>query len=191
MKSKTISLSFLFCFISSVIFAQSFMHSVGANISVMFAKIETPSLKEDFAMEVTHLSYFPRFILTESDNSSFTVGTPVGVGINIINDVSGESGIAWGFDAPLVFDYNMGCKSSPENENGFGGYFGAGFGYMYTSYTFGYGDEKATSYGPIGRAGIRFLSGGGRFATTIGMYFKTGLEKQKFKTVGFNILADF
>jgi hypothetical protein len=191
MKFKMICVSFLCCFLNATIFAQSFMHSVGANIAVMVAKIETPSVKEDFTMQVTHVSYFPRFIVSEFDNASFTIGSPLGAGINIVKDTYGDAGIAWGFDAPLVFDYNLGCKSSPDNENGFGGYFGGGFSYMYTGYTFGYGDEKATSYGPLGRAGVRFSSGGGRFSTTVGVYYKSGLETQKFKTIGFNVTADF
>ncbi|SRR6266487_3729991 len=130
MFNKIVCLLFLLGIINTKIFAQSFMHSVGANISIMYAKIKTPSVKESFAMEINHLSYFPRFILTESENSSLTVGSPVGAGVNLVNDISGGSGIAWGFDLPLVFDYNLGCKSAPDNENGFGGYFGAGFSYM-------------------------------------------------------------
>lgn len=191
MLKKIPCLLFLIALNCKKISAQNFMHSVGANISLLTANIETPYVKGSFAMMVNHLSYFPRLLVMESENSSLSFGSPLGVGINIIDDVTGTSGIAWGFDVPLVVDYNMGCKSAPDNENGFGGYFGAGFGYMYTNYTFGNGTEKANSYGPLARAGIRFSSGDSRWFTTVGIYYKQGLEPSKFKTFGFNVFMDF
>lgn len=167
------------------------MHSAGANIAVLVAKINTPYLKETFTMQVTHLSYFPRVLLTSSDNASLSVGTPVGIGINLVRDVSGDAGVAWGYELPVVADYNIGCKATPDNDRSFGGYFGAGFSYLYVAYNMGAGSGNVKTYGPMGRAGVRFGSGDGRWNTTVGLYYKAGLEADKFKTVGFNVLMDF
>lgn len=176
----------------SQLLAQSFMHSAGANISVIFAKIETPYLKETFTMQVNHLSWFPRYTVMEGENSSLSVGSPLGAGVNLLTDNAGGGGVSWGFDLPLVADYNIGCKSAPDNESGFGGYVGGGFSYMYTSYKLNTSEtENVTTYGPLARAGVRFASGGGRWNTTVGLFYKTGLEQTKFKTVGFNVLMDF
>lgn len=185
---------FLLVFIllaGQLLHAQSLMHGIGANMSVVFAKIETPFVKETFTMQVTHLSYFPRYTLTEAENTSISVGSPLGAGVNIMSDGYGSAGLSWGFELPVVLDYNIGCMSYPENEAGFGTYFGAGFSYMYTNYKL-YDDEnnQVKTYGPVARAGIRFASGGGRWHTTVGLFYKVGMEAQKFKTLGFNVYMD-
>lgn len=169
---------------------QSFMQSVGANISMLFAKINTQYENYSFVMQVNHFSYFPRVNLSESENSSFSIGVPVGAGIGILTSGGNAQGISWGFNIPVVADYNFGCKSTPDNPNKFGGYFGGGFGYMYTAWNAGDGTENANSYGPIGRCGLRFGSASGNWNMTIGIFLKLGLESTKYKTAGFNILAD-
>lgn len=143
-------------------------------------------------MQVNHISWFPRYTVMEGENSSLSLGSPLGAGVNLLTDNMGGGGVSWGFDVPLVADYNMGCMSAPDNESGFGGYLGAGFGYMYTSYKLNTSEtDNVTTYGPMARAGIRFASGGGRWHTTVGLFYKTGLEKAHFKTAGFNVLMDF
>lgn len=144
-----------FCLLLSAIgrgplLAQNFLHSAGANISVVFAQIETPYLKESFTMQVNHISWFPRYTVMEGENFSLSVGSPLGAGVNLLTDNSGGGGVSWGFDVPLVADYNMGCMSTPDNESGFGGYLGAGFGYMYTSYKLNTSEtDNVTTYGPM------------------------------------------
>jgi hypothetical protein len=170
--------------------SQNLMHGLGANISIIYGNVSTRYSSSSFLMQVTHFSYFPRYTLTEAENSSLSVGSPMGVGINLITETTGDAGVAWGFDLPLVLDYNIGCMSTPENENSFGGYFGAGFGYMYCSYKLSADEGTIKTYGPMGRAGIRFASGEGKWHTTVGMYYKMSLEKQKFNTVGFNVYMD-
>src|SRR5438874_7587869 len=169
---------------------QNFMNSIGANISVLFAKINTSYDKENFIMQVNQFSYFPRFTLSESENSSVSIGAPLGAGIGILTSGGNSDGIAWSFDAPVVLDYNMGCKSTPDNDEGLGSYFGAGFGYMYTGWS-AYENNKAISYGPLARAGMRFSGRNSNWHMSIGLFLKYGLEKEKYKTAGFNILADF
>lgn len=179
-------------FLSYTLKAQSFMQGLGANISILSAKINNQYESYTFTMVVTHFSYFPRVNLTESENSSVSIGVPLGVGIGILNNAGAGTagGVAWGFDLPVALDYNMGCKSTPENEDNFGGYFGAGFGYMYTGWTDAGETSHANTYGPMVRGGIRFGSGQGRWHTTVGLFYKLGLESQKYKTFGFNVLMD-
>lgn len=191
MLKKMILLSFLSFSIITKIYAQSFMHGIGANISVLTAKINTPSDQYTFTMAVTHFSYFPRFTLTESENSSVSIGSPLGAGVGFLSSGGETGGIAWGFELPLAVDYNIGCKSTPDNENTFGGYFGAGFSYLYTGWTDGNETSKANTYGPLARTGVRFASSQSDWSVTIGLFFKYGLEKEKYKTFGFNIIADF
>ncbi|MBM3415882.1 MAG: hypothetical protein FJY20_05435 [Bacteroidetes bacterium] len=101
--------------------AQKYMYGLGSNISLLTADINTPSEQYDFVMAVTHFSYTPRFILTNGDNSSLTVGFPMGAGVGFLTSAGNATGIAWGADAPVAFDYNMGNMSTPENEKKFGG----------------------------------------------------------------------
>lgn len=192
MLKKTGFLVFVHVFFCLNVFAQNFMHSIGANISFIFAKIETPYVKESFMMQVSHFSYFPRFTVMETENSSLSIGSPLGAGINLLTNNSGGGGVSWGYDLPLVVDYNIGCKSTPDNESGFGGYFGTGFSYLHTSYKLNSNEtSKVKSYGPLARAGVRFSSGSGNWHTTVGIYYKIGLEKENFKSIGFNVLMDF
>jgi hypothetical protein len=186
MKKIAIALLCLVCFLDKKSNAQNYMYGIGANISVLTAKINTPYEQYDFAMVMPHFSYTPRFIVSEGKNSSITIGFPLGVGIGILNS-GGVSGIAWGVDVPVAFDYNIGNMSTPEINEGFGWYFGAGFGYLYTGYSDGGDVTNIHTYGPLGRLGIRF---GSNFHTTVGVFYKTGLESGKYKTFGFNVLME-
>jgi len=175
------------CFSANNLIAQNFMHGYGATISVLSA----PGI----TLSQTNLCYFPRYNFIENENSSVSVGMPIGAGIGISNNSYGDdAGIAFAFDLPAVIDYNIGCKSTPDNDHNFGGYFGAGFGYykVFISQS-SYSDFTGATYGPMARAGVRFSSsneGWNGLGITIGMFYKKGLEKLKFNTVGFNILID-
>lgn len=170
--------------------SQNIMHSIGANISVLYAKINTAYEQETFVMQVTQFSYSPRFIISGSENSSLSVGSPLGAGIGILTSGGDADGVAWSVDVPLVLDYNIGCKSSPANDDSFGSYFGLGFGYMYAGWS-SLETDKAVSYGPLARAGIRLTNSERTWHMTTGLFFKYGLEKEKYKTFGFNVLYDF
>lgn len=58
---------------------------------------------------------------------------------------------------------------------------------MYTGYRVDGETESINTYGPIGRLGIRFRS---NWRTTVGLFYKHGLDADKFKTLGFNILVE-
>ncbi len=193
MKKKSILffIAFVVCTVSQ---AQSFMHSGGVNFLIMNAKINNFTGKYSLTMAFTNLTYFPRFNLLETEGSSISVGVPVGAGMGVSSGTGmGDASIYWGLDLPAVIDYNIGKKSTLDNEQNFGGYFGGGFGYTLTNWSDGSSTEKINSYGPILRGGVRF----GKFdnnpdvSICIGLTYKIGLETEKFKTYGIQVLADF
>lgn len=81
----------------------------------------------------TSFTYFPRLNILERDNSSVRVGVPLSLGIGIASATYGDAGVVLAFDIPVVLDYNFGLRSNMDNENNFGGYLGAGFGYKQVS----------------------------------------------------------
>lgn len=178
------SLLFLFVLASN---GQSFMSSYGGTVSIIQAR-ETPDAP--YKTEVIQLAgtYFPRYNLSESDNSSFSLGIPLSAGIGKVNNADG---VAFSVDVPLVGDYNIGCDAIPESESGFGGYAGAGFGYGYSSASSYFGSSNLSSYGPLIHAGVRFVVSQ-KFleSMTFGLFYKFGMEQEKYKTIGFNFLAD-
>jgi hypothetical protein len=178
------------------IFSQEFMHSVGGTISVLSGTLGNPGETSSFSMMQTNFTYFPRYNFIENENSSFSIGAPVGAGIGVVsNTYGGDAGVSFAFDVPVVLDYNLGFKATSESSNYFGGYFGAGFGYYHVTVTGSqYFDFNGTSYGPLVRGGVRIGSSNeswGDHGLTIGIFYKKGLEKEKFNTFGFNVLYDF
>jgi hypothetical protein len=198
MFKKTILFFLIGLVVTNISYAQKLMHSVGATISVLYGKENPnplfPNSSNKFTMSQTLLSYFPRYNFSEADNSSFSIGAPVGVGVGIASNTNGDdAGVSFAYDLPIVIDYNFGCKATSEIESNFGGYVGVGFGYYRVSISkSAYSDFTGTTYGPMGRAGIRFGSENwnGK-AVTVGLFYKSGLEKSKLKTIGFNVLYDF
>lgn len=173
------------------------MHGFGTTISVLYGRITNPysSYSSSFTLAQTNLTYFPRYNFVENENSSISIGFPVGIGIGIASNTSGnDAGISFAYDLPAVIDYNIGCKSTSENEKTFGGYFGVGFGYYKVSISGSqYSDFKGATYGPLFRGGVRIGSSNESWnghALTIGMFYKKGIEKDKLTTIGFNVLVD-
>ena len=173
--------------------AQSFMHSVGLTPTLLLGKDE---FSNNFQIFQTNITYFPRFNFIKGENSSVDVGAPVAIGFGISNTTYGDDpGFIFSYDLPAVVDYNIGCKSTPDNETYFGGYIGAGFGYSHVSVSgSSYSNFSGATYGPLVRAGVRIgsekesWSGHG---LTIGFYYKKGMEDAKLNTIGCNVLVDF
>ncbi|HNR18026.1 MAG TPA: hypothetical protein PKG90_15265 [Chitinophagaceae bacterium] len=172
--------------------SQTFMHGLGATVNVMTAKINNPSERYTATVSFTNFTYMPRLIFGEKESSSFSLGFPVSAGVGFGSDVFGESHIYYGGELPLVFDFNKGRKSSPDNEDNFGWYIGTGFSYTLTNWTTGGSTDKLNSYGPLLRFGVRFGGGSNHpeRATTVGLSFKPGLEEAKFKTFGIVVLME-
>lgn len=174
-------------------YSQTFMHGLGATVNVMTAKINNPSERYTATVSFTNFTYMPRLIFGEKESSSFSLGFPVSAGVGFGSDAFGESHIYYGGELPLVFDFNKGRKSSPDNEDNFGWYIGTGFSYTLTNWTTGSSTDKLNSYGPLARFGVRFGGGSNRpdRATTVGLSYKQGLEDTKFKTIGIVVLMEF
>lgn len=201
MKNPGISKPVCTAFIFTLTFAaragaQQLMHSFGLSISVLQGTLHQDAVNyESFAVEQNNLTYFPRFNFVENENSSISVGAPIGVGIGIAtNTYGGDAGVIFSYDLPLVIDYNIGCKSTMENDRNFGGYFGVGFGYNKVNISeSSYSNFDGTSYGPLFRAGFRFGSsreGWNGHGLSAGAYYKIGIDKGKLTTIGFNVLYD-
>ncbi len=187
-------LLFVLCVCSSSLFSQHFMQSAGATISAITGTVKIPGGSESFGLSQTNLTYFPRFNFVENEHSSISVGAPIGLGIAIVtNTIGNDVGISFAYDLPLVVDYNIGCKSTKDNDRSFGGYVGAGFGYYKINISNSeYSNYNGATYGPMVRGGVRFkLPNWDSYALTIGMYYKKGMEADKLTTIGFNVLYDF
>ncbi|MFT4022936.1 MAG: hypothetical protein QM664_04020 [Flavihumibacter sp.] len=142
----------------------------------------------------TNLTYFPRYNFVENDNSSISIGMPLGVGIAVAEGSQGSDyGILFSFDVPVAVDYNFGCKSTPDNDGAFGGYLGLGFGYhKVTISKSSYMDFNGGTYGPILRGGIRISPESfNGYGITLGLQYKKGLEKSRLNSYGIAVLADF
>lgn len=195
MLKKLICLLIITCLIADISYCQKLMHSFGATISALYGDITTPYSSSSFSLAQTNLTYFPRYNFVENENSSISIGVPVGIGIGIASNTEGDdAGLYFAYDLPAVIDYNIGCKSTSENEKTFGGYFGVGFGYYKLSISGSeYSDFKGASYGPLFRGGVRLGSSKESWnghAITIGLFYKKGMEKDKLTTIGFNVLYD-
>jgi hypothetical protein len=199
MSKKMICSLLLCCLIGSGVFAQRFMQSAGATISVMSAGAVDGYTS--ITLLLNDVTYYPRFNFVENPNSSISAGIPLSVGFGTFSDPYGDASLYYIFDAPLAIDYNIGGGSTKDAGGKTGGYVGAGFGYTYTSLTepsgiYGPDEYKAISYGPMARAGVRFRFSLDNkptpdFGLTVGFFYKVGLEADKFKTGGLNLLFDF
>ena len=190
---KPILFIFILLAISSSLFAQ-FQHSFGVNFTVVDGNIKTkyPSgnyYNEKVSFAQSLLQYFIRYNVVEKDNSSISIGAPLGAGIGFAKSTYGsDAGIAFGFDVPVVIDYNIGCKSTADNDKGFGCFFGTGFGYSYTGIRLSSNSSNVSSLGPTFRAGIRIGMKDGGFS--IPLSFKLGIGENKVNTYGFAIIRD-
>jgi hypothetical protein len=176
--------------------AQQWMHSFGLTLSVLQGTLhEGAGSSETFAVEENNLTYFPRFNFVENENSSISIGAPIGIGLGLVsNTYGGDAGVIFSYDLPLVIDYNIGCKSTTGNDKNFGGYFGVGFGYNKVNISeSSYSNFNGSSYGPLFRAGFRFGSSKESWnghGVTAGAYYKIGIDNNKLYTIGFNVLYD-
>jgi hypothetical protein len=199
MLNKTICSLLLCCLISSGVFAQKFMQSAGLTISVMSSKASAGYT--DVTLILKNVTYYPRFNVVESENTSLSAGIPLSFGFGTFSNSYGDASLYYGFDVPLAIDYNIGGGSTKDADGKTGGYVGAGFGYTYTSLSepsgvYGPDVYKAISYGPIARGGVRFRfafdpKSKPDFGLTLGLFYKVGIEADKFKMGGLNILFDF
>ncbi|MEO8174809.1 MAG: hypothetical protein ABI581_17055, partial [Sediminibacterium sp.] len=154
---KTFVLLISLLLVTTAGFSQKLIHSIGigADISTTdtYTRTYSSTTIREATTRVNYLGamYFPRLVLIKQSNSSFSIGTPVTIGISwatlntfytystlssstpmgLISEGSKKPRFA--VELPVVADYNMGAGSSRGNKKRTGGYFGAGVAYTYTT----------------------------------------------------------
>lgn len=189
---KIFTLLFVIAITVSVSFSQKLMHEFGLTPAIVFGTIKTPSSSSGFSLTQTNFTYFPRYNFVENENSSISIGAPVGAGVSFVTDNNYNAGVLFSYDLPAVLDYNFGCKSTKASEGNFGGYIGLGYGYAhYTITSTPYSNFNGSTYGPIFRLGVRFRTNDESWnghAIPVGVFFKKGMETSKLNTLGFHVL---
>jgi len=191
----------VYCFLLVVLFygkasSQEIMRSMGATISMFSGKLKQGDVTAAFSEARSAFTFFPRVLFAKKENTSFSVGAPLAVGVGIANNATGDDpAFVFVYDIPVVCDYNMGYGALRNSDKQFGGYAGVGLGYSKTSISrSNYMDFNGGSFGPIFRGGLRFGSFKANCASqrglTVGVYYKIGLEAEHLKTLGFNLLID-
>ena len=189
MRALFICLLLTFCFLHKG--SAQFYQQLGAGIFAGRGKPPTGAgagnINPSYA--VYGAFYFPRINAFETKTVSVSASMPVTAGILAAND-EGSSRLGFGIDLPLMIDLSMGAGASDKTESIAGGFIGAGFGlthanqkYTYTSPGWtGVERYKGTSYGPVLHAGFRYAHY--KYDLTIRLFYKRGLEAQKFQTIG-------
>jgi hypothetical protein len=185
-------------FIGHSVFSQSFSHGAGLSIFVATAGGGSSAVNGGFM-------YAPRFNFIEQDNLSVSAGIPFSIGLsgsysssyNSNYGSSTSNTLSVMADIPLVINLNMGAGSSKENENRFGYFVGAGFGYHYGTYNLSdvlNGENVSTKFsttGPVGNAGIRFAVGRGSHNIEVRFQYMKGLNDTKPNIFGVGSLFNF
>jgi hypothetical protein len=145
------SLLIFLTFLGINVFAQtSFSHSAGVGYLVA----ENVGLASLF--------YNPRLNIVEvSEKSTISVGSHLGLGFSFNSSSNSRSGSessgSFGFDIPVVAEFNFGCKSNPDNEDGFGFFLGTGGGYNSISVSQNGASASVSSFGVYSNLGLRFI----------------------------------
>jgi hypothetical protein len=169
---------------------------------LLYGSGKLPQGAEEGSEKPTILGYgifvHPRFNVTETESGAVSIGIPATLGFSgTVNSREGGS-MSITADLPVTADYNFGAGSTEDNESGFGGFIGAGFGYTYTNQTYdysipgatvGYEQLKGSTYGPLVNAGIRASITDKTYFLRV--FYKIGLEKEKFKTFGASVGVSF
>ena len=172
--------------------SQTFMHGVGTGVLVNSMKNADPSA-------FGTLMYNPRFSISESENSSVTIGLPLTLGVsgsyNYDSYYGTENSLQYMINVPLMLNYNIGAGSTKDAESRFGYFLGGGFGMNHGSYVLDgvYDDETGytesiekslTTFGPAVNAGVRFGVGNGSHNIEILLSYMKGLNENKPNTFG-------
>ena len=187
MKPKVLFISVLTLSICTIFFTKltaQVTQTIGASTPI---GIRTDSDKNTEVYYMGAFSYGFRYPLSITENSSFSIGPLASIGGGFYDDYSG---FIYSGDVQAWADYNHGMGAVADPAKNTGVYVGLGFGVSYTGIDGEAIDEySGISVGPMIRAGFRF--GVLDIPLGIGLYYKHGLEKSKWRTFGFHILADF
>ncbi len=200
---RRVSLVTMFVALSLFSHAQFIASDLGASLFYGKAKLTKETESVDLDAAFFGVSWYPRYILTEMETGSVSLGIPLTLGFSGSFNSREGGNFSFGLDIPIAVDYNfgLGAFAEEESESGFGGFIGAGFGYTSTAtsiadnYNTNYWNEsdytKAKSYGPMGHAGIRFAVGPNQNVITLRVSYKKGLESEKYNFFGGTLLYRF
>jgi hypothetical protein len=183
-----------YCLSHTVLSAQGFRHSVGAGVvlsgstNYFLAGTGMGSNFDVVKLDRAGLVYFPRINFIEHRYFSFSVGSPLMVGISwatehtyLINPLSsymppsgpghgeGDKSPHFAIELPLVADFNLALGSSRKNTDSIGLYLGGGYTWNHTTVTLSQGSQKLETYDPFFHAGIRFIR---RHPISLGVSYK-------------------
>jgi hypothetical protein len=177
--------------LSSVAFSQTFMQGVGINVVLQSSSGFT-------ADPIGAIVYSPRVSFMETENTSFTVGLPMSLGVSgsYNSQNMDDNSLGLMLDVPLMFNYNYGAGSTKEAEDKFGFFAGVGFGYHTNMYTatdengYDYTDKMA-GFGPVGNVGARLGVGHGSHNLELRFSYMKTLDITKSNVIGIGCLFNF
>jgi hypothetical protein len=153
--------------------AQNFMMSAGSTLSI---------LQDEGILK--HITFSLRGNLYESESSSASLRVLPSIGFGSGQD----EGTYFVTDFPITADFNLGFKSSPDNESNFGGFIGGGFAYTIFSRNDPYvGKYRFNTYGPLVHGGVRFRVADD-LGIEIGLFYKKGIEAGRLQAGGLRVL---
>ena len=179
-----------FIFSITAVHAQKFNHSVGAGFTLMVHEIaSTNSYDGSIVKNIFRggVEYFPRYNFVEGEKSSFSVGAPVSFGVGLVN-TSFDRGFMLAGDASLGLYFNQGHMATKKSNSKFGFFLGGGFSGGFANIFLESVSPKLKSYGPMVHAGFRFPFTDDN--AQIGLFYRHGLEADKFRTFGLKLGVD-
>lgn len=201
MKQKINLTLLLLVGLATVAQAQHFTNSAGLTFEYIYGTVGGAAPKSNnLILTPYYITYSPRFNMLETGSTSLSIGAPVGIYIggysgtvnysqfgfsSTIND----SGWLFGYELPVVLDFNLGKGAIRDNDSRLGAYIGTGYSYSrFNIFGSHYSNYHGTSIGPLIRGGVRLRLGASAIGS-FGMFYKQGREHEQFKTIGFNFLC--
>jgi hypothetical protein len=174
--------------------AQTSTHSLGGSVPMGIRTYDNETGKGTDAYFLAQFSWAFRKNLSESENTSFSLGTITSAGAGIYQDL-GYTGLLYSGSFQLWADRNKGMGAVPEPAKNSGYHFGLGLGVSYTGSDGESIDEySGVSIGPMARFGYRFGVYSPKKdvykAVGVAIFYKHGLEQAQWRTIGFHVLAD-
>ena len=201
MKQKINLTLLLLVGLATVAQAQRFTNSAGLTFEYIYGTVGGAAPKSyNLILTPYYITYSPRFNMLETGSTSLSIGAPVGIYIggysgtvnysqfgfsSTINDY----GWLFGYELPVVLDFNLGKGAIRDNDSRLGAYIGTGYSYSrFNIFGSHYSNYHGTSIGPLIRGGVRLRLGASAIGS-FGLFYKQGREHEQFKTIGFNFLC--
>ena len=202
MKQKINLTLLLLVGLTTVAQAQRFTNSTGFTLEYIYGTVGGAAPKSNNLMLTPYyITYSPRFNMLETGSTSLSIGAPVGIFIGgysgtVNNSQFGysstinDNGWLFGYELPVVLDFNLGKGAIRDDDSRLGAYIGTGYSYSrFNIFGSHYSNYHGTSIGPLIRGGVRLRLGACNIAS-LGMFYKQGREHEQFNTIGFNFLCD-